>query len=295
MSLGENIARLRVRQGLSQEELADMLGVSRQSVSKWETDASVPELDKLIKLGEVFGASLDSLVKGESLTTERREDGGRETVPTGTKAAGEGKGRGSRIAGYVYLVIGVVITMILGLMGGFLAGLLFGLPFYVCAVICLTSGGERTGLWCGWALFILVDLYLRYGTGLTWQVIFMTPYWTAEQNYMRLFIAWCQFLVGLFFVLWTAVSRRKRPWEPDQDQKKPVFLGIAGMVCCSLLMVQLNWTMARNHFFSGPIYSAIFLGRAALDYCRMLLLGWLGSVLLGVRRGKKREKGAETE
>ena len=41
MSLGENIARLRVRQGLSQEELADMLGVSRQSVSKWESGVSL--------------------------------------------------------------------------------------------------------------------------------------------------------------------------------------------------------------------------------------------------------------
>ena len=66
MSLGENIARLRARKNWSQEELARALDVSRQSVSKWETDASVPDLDKLVKLGEVFGVSLDELVQGRA-------------------------------------------------------------------------------------------------------------------------------------------------------------------------------------------------------------------------------------
>ena len=44
MTLGQNICRLRTERGLSQGDLADALGVSRQSISKWETDASVPEL-----------------------------------------------------------------------------------------------------------------------------------------------------------------------------------------------------------------------------------------------------------
>ncbi len=51
--------------GLSQDTLAEQLGVSRQSVSKWENDASVPDLEKLVKLSGVFGVSLDELVKGE--------------------------------------------------------------------------------------------------------------------------------------------------------------------------------------------------------------------------------------
>lgn len=290
MSLGENIARLRVERGLSQEELADMLGVSRQSVSKWETDCSVPDLDKLVKLGEAFGVSLDGLVKGENLTEKPKTERTAEAVSAGTEVPGKQKRCGSRRAGYVYLVIGAVITIILGLYGGLLAGLLFGLPFYVCAVICLTSKGERTGLWCGWALFILVDLYLRYGTGLTWQTIFMTPYWTPEQNYMRLFIAWCQFLVGLFFILWSALSWRKGAWEVGKDWKKPAVLGLVGVVCCGFLMGLLNRIMAQNQFFSGPIYAAIFLSRAALDYCRMLLLGWLGSMALRMWREKGRKK-----
>ena len=62
MKLGQNIKRLRKEKGISQEALADAIGVSRQAVSKWETDVSVPELEKLLKLSELFGVTLDELV-----------------------------------------------------------------------------------------------------------------------------------------------------------------------------------------------------------------------------------------
>ena len=65
MSLGNNIYNLRSQSGLSQEDLAAKLGVSRQSVSKWETDASVPDVDKLIQLSKIFEITLDELVNGE--------------------------------------------------------------------------------------------------------------------------------------------------------------------------------------------------------------------------------------
>lgn len=59
MILAEKIMKLRKQQGWSQEELAMKLGVSRQSVSKWESGASIPELDKILQLGELFGVSTD--------------------------------------------------------------------------------------------------------------------------------------------------------------------------------------------------------------------------------------------
>ena len=62
MSLGQNIYRLRTERNLSQGDLADTLEVSRQSVSKWENDMAVPELDKLIRMAKLFEVSLDSLV-----------------------------------------------------------------------------------------------------------------------------------------------------------------------------------------------------------------------------------------
>ena len=59
MSLGNNIYRLRTARNMSQGDLAEQLDVSRQSISKWETDGAVPELDKLIKLSSIFGVTLD--------------------------------------------------------------------------------------------------------------------------------------------------------------------------------------------------------------------------------------------
>ena len=62
MNLGETIHQLRLHNNLSQEALADALGVSRQSVSKWENGNAVPELDKLVKMSALFSVSLDELV-----------------------------------------------------------------------------------------------------------------------------------------------------------------------------------------------------------------------------------------
>ena len=64
-TLGERICKYRTACGLSQLELSELLDVSRQSVSKWETDVAVPELSKLVKMAEVFEISLDALVLGK--------------------------------------------------------------------------------------------------------------------------------------------------------------------------------------------------------------------------------------
>ena len=67
MTLGERLIQLRAKAGLSQDTLAEQLGVSRQSVSKWEGGTAMPELVKLISLSELFGVSVDYLVKDLSL------------------------------------------------------------------------------------------------------------------------------------------------------------------------------------------------------------------------------------
>lgn len=76
MEFSEKLMGLRRRQGLSQEQLADRLGVTRQSVSKWEGGAAMPELAKLVALSELFGVSVDYLVKDylEAPETAEGED-----------------------------------------------------------------------------------------------------------------------------------------------------------------------------------------------------------------------------
>ena len=65
MILADKIIELRKKAGYSQEELAEKMGVSRQSVSKWEGALSIPDLDKILLMSEIFGVSTDYLLKDE--------------------------------------------------------------------------------------------------------------------------------------------------------------------------------------------------------------------------------------
>ncbi len=62
MTIGEKILTLRKGRGLSQEQLADALGVSRQAVSKWESEQSTPDIDKIVALADFFGVTTDYLL-----------------------------------------------------------------------------------------------------------------------------------------------------------------------------------------------------------------------------------------
>ena len=66
MTLGERIRGERKKRGLSQEELADILNVSRQAITKWETDRGIPDIANLIRISEEFEISLDELIKGDN-------------------------------------------------------------------------------------------------------------------------------------------------------------------------------------------------------------------------------------
>ncbi|MBR1416645.1 MAG: helix-turn-helix transcriptional regulator [Bacilli bacterium] len=65
MNLGEKLINLRKKKGLSQEEVADKLNVTRQTISKWETNQSTPDFDKIIPLCELFEITTDELFKGQ--------------------------------------------------------------------------------------------------------------------------------------------------------------------------------------------------------------------------------------
>ena len=79
MNFSEKLTALRRREGMSQEQLADRLGVTRQSVSKWESGAAQPELAKLVALSELFRVSVDYLVKDYVEEPEPPEKGGTST------------------------------------------------------------------------------------------------------------------------------------------------------------------------------------------------------------------------
>lgn len=69
MSFRDNLQHLRATRNMTQEQLAMLLGVSRQSVTKWEAEKSYPEMDKLLKICQIFECSLDDLVTGDLTST----------------------------------------------------------------------------------------------------------------------------------------------------------------------------------------------------------------------------------
>ena len=76
MILADKIVRLRKKNGWSQEELAQKMNVSRQAVSKWESAQTIPELEKILQLGALFGVTTDYLLKDdmelEEFTSDRQ-------------------------------------------------------------------------------------------------------------------------------------------------------------------------------------------------------------------------------
>lgn len=122
MNLSEKIIALRKKQGWSQEELAGRLEISRQSISKWESGASTPELDKIVRLSELFGVTADYLLK-EGVEEEVATAGNaqQEEKPTMRKVSSQeaqefltlNKASAPKIAFGVFLCVLSPITMIL--------------------------------------------------------------------------------------------------------------------------------------------------------------------------------------
>ena len=74
MNLSDRIQYLRKARGISQEGLADQLGVSRQAVSKWESEQSMPDLDKIISMSDYFDVTTDYLLKGIEPVVQKEEE-----------------------------------------------------------------------------------------------------------------------------------------------------------------------------------------------------------------------------
>ena len=74
MTIGERLLKLRKERNLSQEELANVLDVSRQTISKWETDQTTPDFDKIVPLCEYYGITSDELLSGKKDIIKSKED-----------------------------------------------------------------------------------------------------------------------------------------------------------------------------------------------------------------------------
>ncbi|NLO62598.1 MAG: helix-turn-helix transcriptional regulator, partial [Clostridiaceae bacterium] len=79
MSIGSKIADARKEKNLTQEQLADMMSVTRQSISRWESDLSYPEMEKVVLLSELLGVNCDYLLN-DSYDVQRSGAAGKSAV-----------------------------------------------------------------------------------------------------------------------------------------------------------------------------------------------------------------------
>ena len=264
MSLGTNISRLRAEQHLSQGDLAEALDVSRQSVSKWETDASVPDLDKLVKLSQVFGVTLDELVTGTSPADPAGPAAASAAPAVPPPASGSLTGR--KIAGCILLCMAFVTVLVCTVAGGLLTGLILCTPFLLCGIICFLAK-KRPGFWCAWAVYLTVELYLRWATGINWKLTLYTLSFTPEQNYTRLLIAWIQLFAMLVMLAVTIRSFRYVRVTPNRRNIVRLSAGWAALIFLNALK---NW--GYTQLYQIPTFSFSLGLRLLLEAGNVLLL-----------------------
>nr|WP_288976336.1 helix-turn-helix transcriptional regulator [uncultured Blautia sp.] len=137
MSFGENLQYYRKREEITQEQLAERMEVSRQTVSKWEAGTSYPEMEKIILLCELFSCSMDTLLRGDAQA---------EVVEDSAKYEEHMKRFGNAVTfGVGFLIVGCSFSTLLDGMNGFLRNLqdIVIFPFFIVAVLTFVVAGIR--------------------------------------------------------------------------------------------------------------------------------------------------------
>lgn len=286
MDLGTTISRLRTAHGMSQGDLAEALDVSRQSVSKWETGASVPELEKLVKLAQLFEISLDELVTGQP----PRETG--SPPPASPPSSPPPVRAPHRIAGIVLLSLAGLLSLLLNMLNAFWPGVYLPPPLLACGVVCLCSSRQRAGivllslaglvfftfqlqlhdilnslllaapflacgticlrcrrrvgLWCAWVCYFHMEMYLFWVTIILWLNTTSSTPNVTPKK-LYLYLAIGLHLIVLLGMLLITI-RSFRTVRIDLKQRKNALLLVLGWASLLLLRL-LIWYISP---FDGP-------------------------------------------
>ncbi len=153
MDISEKILQLRKASDMTQEQLAEKVGVSRQSVSKWEGGQAVPELDKLLELGRIFNVTTDYLIKPSeldelSIKTEILEKKQQELIRQAEKAKIKKRNILSCAAVYTAALAAAVLLHLISWEWDFLWNVFPGVTLYIviflaASAICIAICARR--------------------------------------------------------------------------------------------------------------------------------------------------------
>ena len=277
MELGKRIYDLRVKSGLSQDKLAELLDVSRQSISKWENNLAIPDLDKIVKLSNIFDISLDELIKGEVVKTNDIDPNTTNHQHLFTK---------SQTIGMILLVVSLFIILVFTLVNALALGLLISIPLFVCSIICFVTK-RYTGLWCAWILYLLFTIYIRLATGINTSLILYTFKYHHSMNYMRLWLAYGILAIEILLVGYSVKILIKNTLKNNDKTK---------FIACLLVFVSINvfkyffpMTMLYKSILANIVsYSIIYtLCFAIIDYLNVLVFTHIIVYIIRYHKSKK--------
>ena len=162
MTLGQKITNLRKAHGMTQEELSEAVGVTRQTISKWELDSSTPDLEYLCKLCDLFGVTADDLIRPDRETVEATK-AATTPIPAPTPVSRPEQApqspskqiSGLRFTGWVLFIFGLVLTQV--------------------ALLFILFDSDSTVLWISAGVLITIGLELLL---IRWKPLFVVM-WTA--------------------------------------------------------------------------------------------------------------------
>lgn len=206
MSLGERIYQYRKAKGMSQDALAELLDVSRQSVSKWENDTAQPELSKLTIMCDLFGVSLDELARGKqpqpAAQPESQESQGSQESQaspeseTSLHATKRTKSLQRTLGIGLLLLSAFQMTLLLVLRFQADEILILLLPLLLCGSICLVCK-KHTFLWIGWVISLFLALSPYY-------------FFWVHVNYFSWIAVFIWAFVTVGYIIWQGTAEKRR-------------------------------------------------------------------------------------
>ncbi len=263
MTLGEKIYKLRSEKNLSQGDLSELLGVSRQSVSKWENDGAIPDLDKIVKLAEIFGITIDELVKGEDISAPAEEK------PAEIIVKKESVFPPRKIIGTILLSLSLIIAFICFVIGGIegvFAGILFSSPLILCGIVCFVFK-KNVGLWCAWAVFFCVDMYIRLAMGINRHYVLNIQtllFYLKGGGLIQIAISLAQLAALLVLIAVTVLRFRNIPLE---SKKLPIIfwaiygilkIAMAAFSASHLYLMLMNYLLATYEVWIYTLFSSLY-------------------------------------
>lgn len=187
LKFADRLVELRKANGLSQEALAEKLGLSRQSISKWERGESSPDTDNLVSLAQVYGMTLDELLGNSSAGVANRSNANGQKPK---KQLSPVQKQGIKMFKMLpFVVIGIIVVYVLG---GMAAGriwwsnlwlLFFIIPIYATVATAFTAGASKRLFWMlltipvgisAVMLYLMSGLYLNLW-GVAWIIFLAIP------------------------------------------------------------------------------------------------------------------------